>query len=456
MNEKDNLATFTRITNRATDSLLKAWNEITGTARALIGSLDPDLPKQDLNRLHKQINNCLNPTGGDVTARSNTIALGKAYLNFSDVGKERFLLLLLEEFDIDPQQIKIALENAQKDFNYTNKQELVLAINPPRYTIFKQFLALSNGLKFIVDMRADVLKLSRKHSALSSIEKELYQILSAWFDVGLLDMRPITWNSPASLLEKLIAYEAVHEISSWTDLRNRLDPDRRCFAFFHHKMPQEPLIFLEVALTNEISRNINVLLDESAPILESNEINTAVFYSISNTQHGLTGISLGNFLIKQVVETLSHEFTNIKNFVTLSPIPGFVKWVKTIYDDLEDKDKQTIDKLTKNQASFDQIDDLTKKMLLQLCAHYLLKIGKRMKAIDPVANFHLRNGASIKQINWAADSSTKGWNQSFGMMVNYHYELNKIDRNHENYVSKCIIPSSRSVQSISKATKKNI
>ena len=457
MSDEENVSALTKITSTATNNLLRAWNEITGTARAIIGSLDPNLPKQDIGRLYKQMGDCLNPTGGEVTARSNTIELGKLYLNLSEIGKENFLLLLLEKFCISLEKVKIALENVQKEFNYGSKQELIEVITAPRYKILKQFLSLSNGLKFIVDMRADVLKCIKKHRKLSELERDLYHILSSWFDVGLLDIQSITWDSPASMLEKLIEYEAVHKISSWADLRNRLDSDRRCFAFFHYKMSCEPLIFVEVALTDEISSNIQVLLDEAAPITKHKEVNTAIFYSISNTQSGLQGISLGNFLIKQVVERLSSEFNNIKHFVTLSPIPGFMRWLKLESDNLkiDSKIKEEISALIKEKIAFDQISEEVKEKLLQLCAHYLLSLNSDMKAIDPVANFHLRNGASIKQLNWAADDSEKGWRQSLGMMVNYHYELNKIDRHHESYISKGIIPSARTILSLSRAFKKN-
>ena len=438
---------LTKIGKEATISLIKAWDEITGTARAIVGSLDQDLPRKDLNRLHKQMHQCAESKGGEVKARNNTIELGRIYLNLSETGKKKFLIMLLEKFDINHDKVIQLLEKFQKDSNYKNQKQLIKSMYPPRYKILKQFSALSNGLKFVVDMRSDILKFVKDLPELSKLEDEIREILSSWFDIGLLDMQPITWDSSASLLEKLIKYEAVHEISSWNDLRNRLDSDRCCFAFFHYKMPQEPLIFVEVALNNGIATNIQHLLDESAPIIDRKNINSAIFYSISNAQHGLSGISLGNFLIKEVVEKLSSEFSNIKNFATLSPIPLFMEWFRSNLDNID------INTQEKESILNSHCDQHLKQRLMQICAYYLIKVKKGTKAFDPVANFHFSNGASIKQINWKANTSKKGMDESSGMMVNYCYELNKIDSNHENYISNQVISCSRSIHSLAKSIK---
>lgn len=450
--ESDVETLLTRIRKNATSNLLRAWNEVTGTARAIIGTLDPNLPKQDLTRLHQQMCDCINPKGGEITARHNTVKLGKIYLGLSEAGKEKFLLLLLEKFDVDYQKIKEIFSLLKEDFGYNQQQELEQSIRAPRHQILKQFLSLSNGLKFVVDMRADILKLLKKNPDLSKLENDLRNILSTWFDIGLLDMKTITWDSPASMLEKLIAYEAVHKITSWNDLRNRLDSDRRCFAFFHYKMPAEPLIFIEVALTNDISNSVQSLLDESAPITDKSNINTAMFYSISSAQPGLTGINLGNFLIKHVVQQLIYEFPKIKYFVTISPIPGFIKWLNSNIDNLQ-INQQIKDKIQQTCIQKGEANDVIKQQLISLCAYYLLKIKRNLKALDPVANFHLSNGASIRQIHWNADQSEKGWKQSCGIMVNYHYEINKIDYHYERYISKGIISSARSLESLSKTIK---
>ncbi|BDG76530.1 hypothetical protein wHmt_10880 [Wolbachia pipientis] len=298
--------------------------------------------------------------------------------------------------------------------------------------------------------RSDVLKLKNQYKSLSPLENELKSILCTLVDVDLLDLHQITWDSPASLLEKLIKYEAVHKISSWGDLKNRLDSDHLCFAFFHYKIPNEPLIFVEVALMNEIADSIQHVLDESVPSSDPSSASTAIFYSISNTQTGLSGISLGNFLIKRVVEKLSQEFKSVKVYATLSPVPGFTKWLKN-------QDVALLGKLNIKQSGTEILESIKtnieceKQSLLKLCAHYLLKVkSSGGGAYDPVAHFHLSNGASIKQINWMADTSEKGISQSAGIMVNYLYELPKIDNNHENYMINKVISHSKKVSAMLK------
>ncbi|WCR58183.1 malonyl-CoA decarboxylase [Wolbachia endosymbiont of Ctenocephalides felis wCfeJ] len=431
----------------------KILGEVADTVRSWIGNISPDLSNsRDVDSLVSKMNECLNPKGGEVSARKNTVSLGNLYLSLSEKGKIKFLQTLVEKFnpnkaEID-EKIKEYRGNRNPELNYKFEQDLVKILESPRSKILKQFISLPEGLKFIVDMRSDVLKLRNQHKELSRLESELKNILLPWVDVDLLDLHQITWDSPASLLEKLIKYEAVHKISSWGDLKNRLDSDRLCFAFFHYKIPNEPLIFVEVALANKIENSIQHLLDESVPVNDPSSASTAIFYSISNTQAGLSGISLGNFLIKRVVEKLSQEFKSIKTYATLSPIPGFTKWLKenlnqdiTLFNKLDIKQSsaeilENIDQLKTNIKCESEV----KQCLLKLCTYYLLKVKNNSgSAYDPVAHFHLSNGASIKQLNWMADTSEKGISQSAGMMVNYLYELPKIDNNHENYmVSKAI------------------
>lgn len=302
---------------------------------------------------------------------------------------------------------------------------------------------------------------------LVKLDADLKNILSSWFDIGLLDLQEITWESSASLLEKLMKYEAVHEIQSWKDLKNRLDSDRRCFAFFHNKMPNEPLIFVEVALVNEISGNIRKLLDEEAVTIKPEDADTAVFYSISNAQNGLEGIHLGNFLIKRVVNELSKKLKGLKHFVTLSPIPGFRRWVEPLLL-LEGEsvlksseimslkpviNKRNIPKgllrlLDSNWHLNPDIARVLKPILMRLCADYLVNAKKGSRVLDPVANFHLRNGARIECLNWLADTSAKGMEQSVGIMVNYYYKLSDIERNHEYYISESRINISKDTRKL--------
>lgn len=448
-------------------NIMSAWHSLSGTARAITGSIDPDLPKSDQERFIKQMQDCLNPKGGELTARRNTVGLGGTYLSLSEQGKKHFFALLAKEFDIDREKLSQAMQ-AVADADDTGKRitaekELREALISPRMKILRQFNALPEGIKFLVDMRADLLRIAgKRNTELLPLSEDLRTLLAAWFDVGLLDMQEITWDSSAALLEKLIAYEAVHEIRSWNDLKNRLDSDRRCFAFFHPKMPNEPLIFVEVALVKGMADSIQVLLDESLPAVNPNDADTAIFYSISNAQAGLAGISFGNFLIKRVVDRLSREFPKINTYATLSPIPGFAKWLdKKLAEEEEDilisSETKILKKLgagnlqavlqgswLKNEKEKEVLEPIIKR----LCAHYLLNEKRKKLALDPVANFHLTNGARVERLNWLGDVSAKGTKQSHTMMVNYLYQLSKIDDNHERYLSAKSIAASNQVKGL--------
>ncbi|WP_353277434.1 malonyl-CoA decarboxylase [Wolbachia endosymbiont (group B) of Villa cingulata] len=440
---------------KAPKGFFKILGEVADAVRSWVGNIGPDLSSsRDVDSLVLKMNECLNPKGGEVSARKNTVSLGNLYLSLSEAGQIKFLQTLAEKFNPDKtkidEEIKVYKKNQDSESSYKFEQDLIKVLESPRSKILKQFISLPEGLKFIVDMRSDVLKLKNQYKSLSPLENELKSILCTLVDVDLLDLHQITWDSPASLLEKLIKYEAVHKISSWDDLKNRLDSDRLCFAFFHYKIPNEPLIFVEVALMNEIADSIQHVLDESVPSSDPSSASTAIFYSISNTQTGLSGISLGNFLIKRVVEKLSQEFKSVKVYATLSPVPGFTKWLKN-------QDVALLGKLNIKQSGTEILESIKtnieceKQSLLKLCAHYLLKAkSSGGGAYDPVAHFHLSNGASIKQINWMADTSEKGISQSAGIMVNYLYELPKIDNNHENYMINKAISHSKKVSSMLK------
>ncbi|MCB1777160.1 MAG: malonyl-CoA decarboxylase family protein, partial [Candidatus Competibacteraceae bacterium] len=338
-----------------------------------------------------------------------------------------------------------------------------------------QLNALPEGFLFLVDLREELLSWSRDDLALAALERDLLSLLTSWFDVGFLELRRITWDSPASLLEKMIAYEAVHPITGWGDLKNRLSSDRRCFAFFHPRMANEPLIIVQVALVNGIADNVQTLLDETAPVLDPHVADTAIFYSISNAHDGLSGISFGNFLIKRVVDELAGEFKNLKTFATLSPVPGFQRWLDRQLSE-PDHDVET-EFLTaaerkalasaagtgKEPASlktllqapdWSQKPELAKALkhpLMRLCARYLVKEKRdSLSVLDPVARFHLANGARVEQINWLGDTSAKGLSQSAGMMVNYLYKLNDIEANHEAYRGEGKVTTSSVIRSLLK------
>jgi malonyl-CoA decarboxylase len=440
-------------------SLLRTWREVSGGALHVIkGDIRPDVPKEDVELLRKQMTLCLDSPGGEITARAHTAELGRTYLGLNETGRLRFLKLLAGDFGThlpSLEKLTHGFAAAKTDEERLKLEEsLREALTAPRSTILKQFTALPDGFKFLVNMRADLLPLTAKDTALQGLELDLKAILSSWFDVALLDLVEITWNSPASILEKLIEYEAVHKVSSWDDLKNRLDADRRVFAFFHHKMPHEPLIFVHVALTEGMSDNIQQLLDEKSPLTDIQKADTAIFYSISNAQKGLAGISFGNFLIKRVVSLLTNEMKHIKTFATLSPIPGLRSWLdpKLKAGDaklLLPKEISEIKQWSKQENAADGLYALLesdwhkdkalaaafKPILLRLAAHYLCNEKRGDKPLDPVASFHLFNGARLERINWLADCSGKGLKQSAAMMVNYHYKLSDIEDNHEAFAS---------------------
>jgi malonyl-CoA decarboxylase len=466
LQEESGLNIFNRLTR---GEFSKAWHGIIDMAKMAL-SKNQRLENPDV--LKDMIHDCIYAKGGDVSARARTVELGAVYLNLSKQGREIFHDTLANEFDIDRQVLAERIKDLQKaddDKRIHAEINLKKALTPPRLVLLKQFSSLPNGFKFLIDMRADILPKARQDRKLWKLCLDIKEILEAWFDIGLLDLKEITWNSPAALLEKLIEYEAVHEIRSWEDLRSRLDSDRLCFAFFHSKMASEPLVFVEVALVNKMSTNIQELLNKEDEKSDLAKANTAIFYSISNTQPGLAGISLVNFLIKTVVKKLSDDFSQIKQFATLSPVPGFRKWLapklangeedillpKEIemikaHSDCANSAHQLEEILAEDWHNIDKTAKLAKPILIRLCTKYLLQEKNKDRALDQVANFHLANGARLERINWLADLSERGLQRSYGIMVNYHYKLSEIENNHENYVTKTKIVASRSVHGLLK------
>ncbi|TAL82290.1 MAG: malonyl-CoA decarboxylase [Candidimonas sp.] len=309
--------------------------------------------------------------------------------------------------------------------------------------LFKRLNGQPDGLRFLVSLRADMLRWRKQIAGLTVLEHELEGLLSNWFDVGMLELKPINWDSPASLLDKLIQYEAVHEIRSWDELRRRVAKDRRCYAFFHPSMDDVPLIFVEVAFATKMVDNVQVLLDSQTPPDDLSKARWAIFYSISNTQAGLRGISFGNFLLKRVIDALLAELPRLKSFATLSPIPGFAAWLskqdgKVLQELLHDRTDNDYAKdsvrsglrwvAQLQKAAVGNASDVVQRAGLKLAAHYLTSM-KNGQLIDPVARFHLGNGACIERINWAADCSPKGLQQSCAIMTNYLYNLDDLDEN---------------------------
>jgi len=457
-------------------SLQRRWQTIAGSEYgADAANLRPSLPPEDWPLLRRQMARCLEGPGGEVQARSRAAALGRAYLALDDTGKGNFLRLLAGEFDLDPEEVGEAVEALKRagtpEERRRARQRLRAASESPRSRILRHFNALPQGVKVLVDLRADLLPLARREPLLASLDDDLRALLTSWFDVDFLELRRISWQTASgALLERFMAYEAVHPVESWEDLKNRLDHDRRYFAFFHPRMPEEPLIFVEVALVHGIAGNIRDLLDPSAPVLDPTSADTAIFYSISNAQAGLAGISFGGFLIKRVVDHLAREFPRLKTFSTLSPLPGLMDWIRKEMEEGEavllPGEVKRVRKVDASQdpvawvlshledegwPSDEDVASTLQPVLFRLAARYLLQVRRPDgRALDPVAHFHLSNGARVERLNWLGDPSPRGMAQSAGMMVNYLYDTRRIEDNHEAYHGRGRIVASSSAKGLLK------
>ncbi|GAB3102150.1 malonyl-CoA decarboxylase [Aestuariicella hydrocarbonica] len=377
----------------------------------------------------------------------------KAYQALNDTEQLEFFNMLYREFSPEPKQILECAEAFKQNTTMETYRALYHAVEAPRHRLFSRINMAPKGTATLIKMRLQLLSLLDKQPHLAGIDYDLKHLMISWFNRGFLTLEKISWRTPAQTLEKLIAYEAVHEMSGWDDLRRRLADDRRCFAFFHPALDDEPLIFVEVALVKGMAGNVQELLadpdtdDVAAANGNGNgnghhsEFDTAIFYSISNCQEGLRGISFGNFLIKQVVLELRSEFPQLKQFATLSPIPGFRRWLKQEIDNpesplLEGEEREHLQLLdTPNWHDDPTCCELLQPLLTRLCAHYLYTAKKGQKPLDPVARFHLGNGARIARLNWLGDTSANGLRQSCGLLVNYGYELKHVEENHEAFVN---------------------
>jgi malonyl-CoA decarboxylase len=394
------------------------------------------LSDRELDRLREEMAACIAGVAGEVATRARAAEIGARYAELAAPARQRFFEILAE-FDVDRGQVDAAIaavrEGVDANERASSERQLRTALIPPRVRLLRAFNSLPSGVKVLVEMRADLIDAARTAPELQPLEADLKDLLASWFDIGFLEMRRITWDAPASLLEKLGRYEAVHEVRGWSDLKNRLDDDRRCFAFLHPAMPEEPLIFVEVALTGAMTSEMASLLDQRAPVSDPSLATHAIFYSISNCQRGLDGIGFGNALIKRVVEELAHEFRHLRSFVTLSPMPGFRGWLET--QGAGSSGDVPLKAMFVNRTwSRDSGTSATLRApLMQLAAHYLLEAKRGTRALDPVAHFHLSNGARLERINWLADTSAKGMREAAGMMVNYLYRLDHIDENQTAY-----------------------
>jgi malonyl-CoA decarboxylase len=459
---------FTNTAGRTLVRLRHAFIETARGAREVVGApLRPDLPDDDIPRLRNRVDACLEGKGGDTARRARAAELGQAYLSLSPAGRKKFLLTLANEYGFSREDAMAEIERWRA--TKAPPRELARSLEPPAVRLLREFVGVPEGVKFVVDLRAELMTHGKTDAAARALSDDLRPLLGNWFDVAFLDLVQIDWRSPAALLEKLVTYEAVHTIRSWRDLKNRLDSDRRCYAFFHPRMPDEPLIFVEVALTRGMAGNVQRLLDAKAETSDAEGANTAIFYSISNCQQGLAGISFGNFLIKRVAEKLAGDLPNIKDFATLSPIPGLRRHIddrlKTEGDGvLSPAEISSLVPVT-NEASgaaavrhlldrpvwweVPAINKALRPILSRMAARYLTSSDERGRALDRVAHFHLGNGAIVERLNWLGDTSANGLKQSYAMMVNYRYKLGEVDANHGAYAAGKVV-ASREVRALAR------
>lgn len=401
---------------------------------------------------------------GESNAQSMAVKLIEHYDKLNTPLRQAFFDFLAKEFNPDPIEVKLAADNYYAEPNAGNLTKLFHVVEPRRQELLRRINRAPKGTSTIIGMRQALLSQLAGHPHWTAIDSDMHHLLSSWFNPGFLELHEITWNSPAQLLEKIIRHESVHAIDGWDDLRRRLQPDRRCYAFFHRQLPNEPLIFVEVALLPGIATDVGALIDKKSEVAAAKSFKTAIFYSISNCQPGLKGVSLGNFLIKRVAQKLIEEIPSLKQFSTLSPIPGFTQWLE------QGAQLHSFDASPAQLKRFDTAIATVglggkkwaerlkegwhpttstpgeKQALMRLGASYLVHYTMEKKG-DPVAKFHLSNGATLFQLNWAADLSKKGLQQSAGLMVNYLYELDKVEDQHEAF-SKGQIVTARPVHAL--------
>jgi malonyl-CoA decarboxylase len=420
-----------------------------------------------LRRTLTELKAIIDPQVSEVEGGRRARGVAAWYANATPEQRRDCWLLMSEQFAPDPRKIqamRLQYEAAQGTAEEGQAEiRLRRAFVSPRTRLLQRFAVFPEGMRFLVDLRAELLPQLKSDRRLLALDAELENLFSTWFDVAFLELRRISWDSPASLIEKLIKYEAVHDIRSWADVKNRLDSDRRCYGFFHPRLDSEPLIFVEVALMDEMASCITPLLDEAAAPSDLGKATTAIFYSISNTQPGLRGVSFGDSLIKRVVETLKSEFPKLKVFATLSPIPGLRPWLTKhaaeMLGRLDPKPRAELARALGAEptperllAAFERPLELEAKspvrlMLLRCAAQYLGREKQDGKPLDAVARFHLGNGARIERLNWAGDPSAKGLQRSYGLMVNYLYDLKRLDK-HRIGLAQGQIPISGAIENL--------
>lgn len=436
---------------------------------AMLGRQGEALSPWVLRRTLRELQNVADPAVSDVEGGRRAAGVAGWYARATPEQRRDCWLLMSDQFPPDRSAIETARAayDAARGTDEEARAEVQLrkAFASPRTRLLQRFAAFPEGVRFLVDLRAELLPHLKHEKRLLALDAELEDLFSTWFDVGFLELQRISWHSPAALVEKLIKYEAVHDIKSWADAKNRLDEDRRCYAFFHPRLPGEPLIFVEVALLQGMADSITPLLDEEGAADDLDKATTAIFYSISNTQTGLKGVSFGDSLIKRVVEELKGEFPQLKVFATLSPIPGLRAWLgknaEAVLQAMPPRARQALARQLGQpelEASallkaLDGVSELGEKSalrrwLLGAAARYLGRdLDARGRPLDAVARFHLGNGARVERLNWLGDPSPKGLKQSYGLMVNYLYDLKRLDK-HRALLAQGKVPVSGAMESL--------
>ena len=392
-------------------------------------------------KLHNNINKAVDSvmsTSGEVSSLVFAEHLLNLIEDLDDNGLKKFLKDLLKNYDIDTKVLLKDVKNYSSNKNTENFEKIRISSEPGWIELFRRLNSSSNGTYRLVKLRERIRSLNDEE--LKTVDLRLLKLFKYWFNPSFLVLEKIDWETPANILEKIIEYEAVHEINSWDDLRARLAPiDRQCFAFFHPLIPNDPLIFVEVALTTGIPKSIQKIINLDRQEIEIEDANTAIFYSISNCHNGLLGISFGNFLIKQVASNLKRELPDLNQFMTLSPLPGFMKWM------------EEYSPITFERCSEKKCDD---EELIKNAVKYLTK-SERKDGMpnDPVGRFHVGNGASFERINLNADMSEKGLSQSYGIMANYMYDLAVVEQNHEIFFKDKVVPVSKEIEALQKKYK---
>jgi malonyl-CoA decarboxylase len=420
---------------RTFHSVIDAGREILARRRAVAG------PVNTLDALVVRCQDLLDHRG-EASGLALASEITAAYRALPESEREAYFSRLLTDFDVDRERLLAAVDAYREDDDYAQLAEVARNVEAPRQKLFRRINMAPDGTATLVAMRGHLLKLLRERPELRPVDADLKHLFISWFNKGFLELRQISWDSPAAVLEKIIDYEAVHQINGWDDLRSRLRGDRRCFAFFHPALHNDPLVFVEIALTDALPDAIAPLLRQEREPVQPEQASTVVFYSISNCHPGLAGVSFGNFLIKNVVEELQREMPWLKTFVTLSPVPGYRKWLlQADLDGLVDEELAGAVREPVGSVIRSEVYDAH----IKLCAHYLLNAKSGELPRDPVARFHLGNGARLHRVHGGADLSAKGREQSAGIMVNYLYDLSKIEVNHEAFFDQGTVSVSRSV-----------